>query len=172
MSTGPVQLLVVGFEGTDEHPKIRAELDKLRSSDVVRLIDLAVIRKDEDGTVSLRQESDLTTDEATEMGALVGALIGLGASGGDEDVALATATVGAEAGADGSLLVEDGSVWFVEESIPPGATAAVALVEHTWATPLRDAIREGGGELLADAWIRPEVLVGIGVLAAEDARQY
>jgi uncharacterized membrane protein len=165
-------LLVIGFEGTDEHPKIRAELDKLRSNDVVRLIDLAVIRKDTDGNVTLRQESDLTTDEATEMGALVGALIGLGAGGGDEDVALATAAVGADAGSDGSLLVEDDSVWFLEESIPPGATAASALVEHRWAIPLRDSIREGGGELLADAWIHAADLVGIGLLAAEEAQAH
>jgi len=168
MPVGPVQLLVVGFEGTEARPEIRAELDRLRDSDTVRLIDLLVIRKDESGKVTAEQRSDLSVDEATEMGALVGALVGLGAGEGDEDVALELAEAGAAAGEDGHLLDED-QVWFVEDAIPPGTTAAVALVEHLWATPLRDAIRAADGQLLADAWIHPADLVGIGLLAAEEA---
>jgi uncharacterized membrane protein len=168
MSIGPVQLLVLGFEGTEARPEIRAELDRLRDSDVVRLVDLIVVKKDADGTLTVDQRSDLTTEEATEMGALAGALLGFGYGQGDEDVALAAAEIGAEAGEDGHILNEE-SVWFVEDAIPPGTAAAIALVEHVWAVPLRDAIRDGGGTLLADAWIHPVDLVGIGLLAAEEA---
>lgn len=168
MPVGPVQLLVVGFEGTEERPEIRTELDRLRDSDAVRLIDLLVIRKDESGKVTAEQRSDLSVDEATEMGALVGALVGLGLGEGDEDVALRAAEAGAAAGEDGHLLDED-AMWFVEDEIPPGTTAAVALVEHVWATPLRDSIQNAGGQLLADAWIHPADLVGIGLIAAEEA---
>ena len=38
----------------------------------------------------------------------------------------------------------------------------MALLEHRWAIPLRDAIRRNGGFPLADAWIHPEDLVAIG----------
>ena len=167
MAVGPVQLLVLGFEGTEPHPEIRAEVDRLRESDVVRLIDVLIVRKDADGEVSVEQRSDLSTDEATEMGALAGALVGFGLGEGDEDVALAGAEAGAAAGEDGHLL-DESDMWYVEDAIPPGKTAAIALLEHRWAIPLRDAIHEANGALLADAWIHPADLVGIGLLAAKE----
>jgi hypothetical protein len=42
------------------------------------------------------------------------------------------------------------------------ASAAVALIEHRWAIPLRDAIRRAGGVTTADAWVHPEDLVAAG----------
>jgi len=168
MDIGPVQMLLLGVGGTEAHPQLRAEIERLRDSDTVRLIDLVVVRKDAEGKVSIEQRSDLTTEEATEVGALAGALVGLGLADGDEDVALAAAEKGAEAGSDGHLIDED-DVWYLEDAIPPNATAAVALVEHRWAIPLREAMRDDGVELLADAWIHAADLVGIGLLAAEAA---
>jgi len=169
MSVGPVQLLVLSVDGTERHPKIRAEVERLRENDAVRLIDMLVLRKDADGRVEVEQRSDLTKDEATEFGALVGALVGIGATQGeDDDTALAFAEAGAEAGADGHVLDGD-DVWFVADSIPPDTTVAVALIEHRWAIPLRDALRDEGAELITDAWIHAADLVGIGLLAAEQA---
>lgn len=165
MTMGPVQLLVVGFQGGEFKGEILAELDRLRENDIVRLIDLAFVRKDADGKVERIQRSDLSPEEAEEFGATVGALIGFGA-GGEE---------GAELGAlEGAAALEDGhvfddEVWFVDDAIPNGTAAAVALLEHRWAIPLRDGIRRAGGFHLADAWVHPADLVGIGLLAAEDA---
>ncbi|MFL5928349.1 MAG: DUF6325 family protein [Gaiellaceae bacterium] len=168
MTVGPVQLLVLGMEGTEPQPELRAELDRLRNSDTVRLIDLLVVRKDGDGKTTFEQRSDLTADEATEVGALAGALLGLGLGEGDEDAALALAGAGAEAGSDGHLIDED-TVWYLEDAIPADSSAAIALVEHRWAIPLRDAMREADVSLLSDAWIHPADLVGIGLLAAGEA---
>jgi uncharacterized membrane protein len=169
MSVGPVQLLMLSVDGSEPHPKIRAEVDRLRDNDAVRLIDLLVLRKDANGTVQVDQQSDLTTDEATEVGALIGALVGIGATQGEDDeTALAFAEAGAEAGADGHLLDED-DVWYVADAIPNDTTVAVALIEHLWAIPLRDALRGEGAQLITDAWIHAADLVGIGYLAAEAA---
>ena len=165
MTIGPVQLLVVGFAGGELNDGILAELDQLRESDMVRLIDLMAVRKDADGSVEKLLRSDLSPEEAEAFGALVGALVGFGAAGED----------GAELGAiEGTAALEDGhvfdeEVWYVEDAIPNGTTAAVALLEHRWAIPLRESIRNAGGFQLADAWIHPADLVGIGLLAAEDA---
>ena len=68
---------------------------------------------------------------------------------------------------DGHVFDED--VWYVDDAIPNGTAAAVALLEHRWAIPLRDGIRNAGGFHLADAWIHPADLVGIGLVAAEEA---
>ena len=96
---------------------------------------------------------------------MVGALIGFGAAG--EEGAEQGAIDGAAALADGHVFDEE--VWYVEDAIPNGTAAAVALLEHRWAIPLREGIRNAGGFHLADAWIHPADLVGIGLLEAEEA---
>ena len=81
MAIGPVQLLVIGFKNGDFHGQIQAELDRLRDSDTIRLIDLLFIRKDAVGNLERLHHSDLDAEGAAEFGATVGALIGLGAGG-------------------------------------------------------------------------------------------
>jgi hypothetical protein len=174
MTLGPVQLLVVGFLGDDDSGKIRAELDRLREDDVVRLVDLMVVRKHEDGQVERVRRTDLSEGEAEEMGALVGALIGFGAAG--EEGMEAGAELGAERAAERYEERYEGGdggeeMWFVDDAIPPGTAAAVAILEHRWAIPLREAIGAAGGFHLADAWIHPADLVAIGMLAAEEAEK-
>ena len=165
MTIGPVQLLVVGVAGHESTGEILAELERLRENELVRLIDLLFVRKDEDGTVERLLLSDLSPEEAEAFGAIVGALIGFGAAG--EDGAELGAREWATALEDGHVL--DDEVWFVDDAIPNGTAAALALLEHRWAIPLRDSIRRAGGFHLADAWIHPADLVDIGILAAQDA---
>jgi len=165
MTMGPVQLLVVGVADDESTGEILAELERLRENELVRLIDLLFVRKDEDGTVERLLLSDLSPEEAEAFGAIVGALIGFGAAG--EDGAELGAREWAAALDDGHVL--DDEVWFVDDAIPNGTAAALALLEHRWAIPLRDGIRRAGGFHLADAWIHPADLVDIGILAAQDA---
>ena len=164
MAFGPVQMLVVGFDEPNFTGKIAAELERLREQDLIRLVDLLVVNKDDDGNITAIQTSDLTQDEAMEFGAIAGALIGFGADG--EEGIEAGAIAGAEALADGHAIGDD-EVWYVEEAIPNGSAAAVVLIEHRWAIPLRDAIVEAGGIALADEWIHPKDLIALGLEAAE-----
>jgi len=165
---GPVQMLVVGFTEANFTGEILAELRRLREADTIRLVDMMVVRKDDDGTVTAVRATDLSEGEAQEFGALVGALVGLGAGLEGDD--LTTAAVrGAEELDDGHVF-DDPDVWYLEEAIPDGTTAAVALFEHRWAIPLRDAIVRAGGAVLADEWIHAKDLVAIGAAAAESAK--
>ena len=68
MTMGPVQLLVLGFEGGELNGEILAELDRLREDDVVRLIDLAFVRKDDNGNMEKILRSDLSAEEAEAFG--------------------------------------------------------------------------------------------------------
>ena len=163
MEFGPVQMLVVGFEHGKFEGEILAELKRLREQDIIRLVDLLFVAKDEQGDIAELEHSDLSVEEAMEFGALAGALLGLGAAG--EEGAEAGAIAGAEAGADGSVLADDGDVWYLADSIPPGASAAIALIEHRWAIPLREAIQTAGGEALVDTWVHPQDLVAAGAAA-------
>jgi uncharacterized membrane protein len=164
MTFGPVQMLIVEFDNAGFKGEILPELERLRESGLIRLIDLLVVVKDEDGVVTAIETSDLELDEAIEFGAIAGALIGLGADG--EEGLEAGAEVGAALAADGSILAGEGQEWYVADAIPPGATAAIALIEHVWAAPLRDAIANAGGLTLADEWIHPLDLVGLGAAAS------
>jgi uncharacterized membrane protein len=165
MTFGPVQMLVVGFTGTEFTGEIMGELKRLKEADIVRLVDMIVVRK-QDGQVETIQASDLSVEEAEDFGALVGALIGAGM--GDEEGVEAGLIAGAEAGSDGHI-IDEKEVWYLADAVPEGTTAAVALLEHRWAIPLRDKIIAKNGVVLADAWVHPADLIAIGAIAAEAA---
>ena len=93
------------------------------------------------------------------------ALIGVGFDG--EDGMEAGALIGAEEGADGHL-IPDSEMYDVADSIPPGSAAALALIEHVWAGPLRDAIASAGGTPVSDSWVHPLDLVEVGLMAADE----
>jgi uncharacterized membrane protein len=163
---GPVQMLVLGFEGDHFTGEILPELRRLKDADVIRMVDLLAVRKDAEGELDVLHVSDLSPEEALEFGALAGALIGLG-TGSEEGVA-AGAELGAAALADGHA-IGDEEVWHVADAIPPGSAAAIALLEHRWAIPLRDAIVRAGGHALADEWIHAADLVAAGQAVAAGA---
>src|SRR5262252_6614996 len=81
MAIGPVQLLVLGFNQPDFHGEIIAELERLRASDTVRVIDSLAVYKGPDGDLEVEHLSNLTEQEAVEMGSKIGALIELGVKG-------------------------------------------------------------------------------------------
>ncbi len=169
MAIGPVQLLVLGFNHPDFHGEIIAEFERLRESDVVRVIDALAVYKDEKGELEVEHLSNLSTDEAIELGTKVGALIGLGIEG--EEGMEAGALLGAEAGAEGIGVFSEDDAWDVIEDIPNDSAAALILLEHHWAVPLRDAVVRAGGFRIADGFISPLDLVAIGLLTAEEAAE-
>jgi len=169
MAIGPVQLIVLGFNHPEFHGEIIAELERLRESDTVRVIDALAVHKDADGEIEVQHMSNLTKEEAQELGSTVGALIGLGIEG---DAGMeAGAAAGAEAAADGVEVFSEEGAWDVVGDIPNDSAAALILIEHHWAVPLRDAIARAGGYRISDAFISPLDLIEIGLISAEDAEQ-
>lgn len=158
---GPVQLLVLEFERTRFDGEIMPELERLKEAGIIRLVDLLFVTKRE-GKVETMQASDLSEDEAEALGSVIGALIGAGA--GEDDLGASMAAGAAEL-ADGHLLDED-DVWYFTDAIPDGTSAAVALIEHRWAIPLRDKILASDGVLLVDEWIHPSDLLAVGAVAS------
>ena len=169
MAIGPVQLIVLGFDHPDFHGEIISELERLKESDTVRVIDALAVYKDAEGEIEVAHLSNLTKDEAIEIGSKVGALIGLGIEG--EEGMVLGAEAGAEAGADGISVFSEEEAWDVVEDIPNDSAAALLLIEHHWAVPLRDAIARAGGRRIGDGFISPLDLVEIGLVSAEEARE-
>ena len=161
---GPVQLLVLGFDRVRFDGEIMPEIERLKDADIIRLIDMIFVTNNR-GVIDTIQTSDLSTEEAEDFGAIVGALIGAGT--GDENIESGM-VAGAAEGADGHML-DEADVWFLADAIPEGTSAAVALIEHRWAIPLRDKIIAADGVVLADEWVHPADLIAIGAHVAEKA---
>jgi hypothetical protein len=134
--TGPVQVLVVGFDRLTFSGEVMAELDRLREAGTARLLDVLLVERAEDGTL---ETLPAPAGAPSDMGTLVAGV--LGAS--DPDV-------------PNTSEPEDSSTWSLADAIPPGTSAAVALIEHLWATPLRDAIARAGGTALEETWLHRE----------------
>ena len=131
--TGPVQVLVVGFDELTLSGELMAEFDRLREAGTARLLDVVLVERAQDGTMET-------------LPAPAGAPPGLGN--------LAASILGASephvANPDGPAA---GATWSLDDAIPVGTTAAVALIEHLWAAPLGEAIDRAGGKALEETWL-------------------
>jgi uncharacterized membrane protein len=156
---GPIQMICLAFEGNRFKGEILPELDRLKRERVIRIIDLLLVRKDDEGRVAVMTSSDLDWEEATTFGSYVGALAGFRAAGpeGVEPGAIA----GAAELADGHLFDEN-DTFRVTQSLPNNMSAALVLIEHLWAKQLREAVERAGGTELSNEWIDPEEIFSGG----------
>jgi len=106
---------VIGFNEPEFHGEIIEALEELRKTDTVRVIDALAVHKDAVGEIEIAHLSNLTRDEAIELGSTVGALLGL--AEGEEGME-AGAELGAEAASDGIHAFSDDTAWDVIEEIP------------------------------------------------------
>ena len=148
-------MLVIAFADGKFDGRVLEELRRLREHDVVGLLDLLFVVKDDDGEVFELEVSDLSAEEAAVYGALVRALFG--STGEDEGTAGRPRPTAATVAQSGSLL-DLSEAWFLADVIPAGTAAAVVLLEHRWAIPLRDAVEAADGHDLVDTWVHPRDL--------------
>lgn len=167
MAFGPIQILAFGFPSTAGFEgRIAEELIKLSDAGIIRIVDaLAVIAEDDE--VDVLRVSDLDEAQREELGAEIGALIGLGAGGIDGFVEGAMA--GAEVVEEGGLgIIEDITQDLVDE-LPDDSAALLLIIEHAWAVPLREAVVDAGGILMGNQWIGAQGLVALGAALREEA---
>jgi uncharacterized membrane protein len=171
MAIGPVQLIVLGFTHPNFQGEVIAELERLRRSDTIRVIDALAVFKDASGAIEVEHLSNLSTEEAVELGSKIGALVGLGIDG-DAGMRAGAAVGAEEAAREGGVRVfSDDDAWDVIAEIPEDSAAALLLIEHHWAVPLRDAIARAHGFRLADGFISPLDLVDLGLVTADEAKE-
>jgi uncharacterized membrane protein len=161
MTVGPVQVIIFGFDRIDQfHGEILQELSTLRGRGLIRLIDIFLAVKDESGQVKAKEMTGLTQEETVEFGNVVSKL--LGAPEMEKDDVNAEAIERTLAAASHSIGLDYQGINKVVENLPPGKAFGVLMFEHTWAIPLRDAIRRAGGIPLAQGFMTPETLVMVG----------
>jgi hypothetical protein len=140
---GPVQVLVVGFDQPRFSGEVLAEFTRLREAGIVRLVDILVVTRTGDSTFEIVEAPE---GLPADLGGLAAEVLGQPADTGLEATKIAEQPAGTEGAA----------TWSLADAIPVGGTAAVALIEHTWAAPLSAAIQRAGGTLLDETWLAPE----------------
>jgi hypothetical protein len=167
MAFGPLQILAIGFPDTDRlEGRVAEELIALSDAGTIRIVDaLAVLKEDDE--VDILRVSDLDEEQREELGAEVGALIGLGMAG--VDGFLAGAEVGVEVVEEGGLGLVEAVAAELAAKLPDDSAGLLLIIEHAWAVPLRDAVVDAGGVLLANRWIGAQQLVGLGAALRAEA---
>jgi len=129
MTMGPVSYTVIAFPGNKFNGNIVPEIGKLVANDVVRILDLVFVMKDEKGdTVSLEFDQ---MDELAAFGDIEGEVGGL---------------VNAE------------DLDHVAANLPENNSALVIVWEDLWARPLAEALRGSGGVLVDSARIPADLV--------------
>lgn len=159
MRFGPVQMLVVAFDGNRFRGEILPELERLKRDGVVRILDLLLVRKDSVGAITHLVASDLDWEEASAFGETMGTLADLASDGlpGAERGGLA----GMAEMMDGHLFDEE-DAFRLEQLLPNETTAVVALIEHLWAAPLLAAVTRANGFELLNEWLEPPQIMEAG----------
>ena len=131
---GPVDYFVVGFpaDKADFSGAMAEELRKLVKSGTVRVLDLMVVTKAQDGTVEVAELRDTDESEFGELRSLE---------------------------ADLSMMLAAEDVERVGADLDPGSTAAVLVWENTWAGPFASSVRRSGGELISTGRIPTQALI-------------
>lgn len=135
MTLGPLEYLVIEFEGNHLTGEILPELQALHEQGIVRVVDLVLMRKDADGNLTVQELSNLSEEEAKPYGPLAGEILNV-------------------------LSPED-----IEEaasSVPNNCAAAVALLEHTWAERLREKILKAHGTFLSEGLVPASEVEALG----------
>jgi hypothetical protein len=156
---GPVQVLVVGFDQPTFSGEVLAELARLREAGIVRLIDVLLVSRSEDGTLQTLEAPD---GFAADLGGIAAAVLGQ-----PEDLAAEVANVAADTDV---TKIESASTWSLADAIPIGSAAAVALIEHLWAAPLSAAIQRAGGSPLEETWLARQDVEFLETLIARQDR--
>jgi len=112
--------------------EMASELEALVDSNTVRVLDLVMVIKGDDGSLEASELSDFDDSEVGELRAL------------ERDLAI--------------LLAEE-AVEEIGESLEPGRAAAVLVWENTWAAPFGSAVHRSGGELVASGRIPTQALI-------------
>jgi uncharacterized membrane protein len=163
---GPIQLFVIDFERPEFRGRIAEELEALRVSGVVRIVDSIAVLRDAQGALMTARWSDLEETDQIPSGSVLGGLLGLElAESGPIDAGRIARAI-ADENPDEDELATLNAVF---DAVPPGGAVLLLLIEHRWALPLANAVRGAGGVLSGQRMISEAELERIPAVLADAA---
>ena len=181
MAIAPLQFVFIGMKGPEQRTEVTQALRNLNDRGNIRVLDIAYVTKQPDGTLVPGRYTTMSDDERKQLGTLAGALIGFGYGGvyGGKDGAREGARVGGEMGVDQVVAnfaqqdfgesVQDvrDHIKELADDMPPGSTGALILIEHRWVLRFKDELQKAGIVVMGSGVIRPRSLVMLGGHIAE-----
>ncbi len=131
MTIGPLEFIVIGSKGHTFMQEILPELNAIQENDLIRVVDLAFVRKDSSGTVSMLEVHDLNDEELSLLGTARENLSGVLTH---DDIAKLTTTMS------------------------PDTTAVIVLLEHVWLVNLAEGLNRANATLLAGGMVPPAAM--------------
>ena len=165
MTIGPLQLLWVSFDDEQRTKPIVQELNAVRKSGTIRLVDMLYVYKDPAGELQKKQVSDLADAQKAEYGIILQGLLGMRAAyktGGDVDQIAAAMSL-----TPGDFGITSNQVQQMARDIPNGGSAILILFEHLWAVKFKEALLNAGGRLISQGLLSPEALAMGGTTVEE-----
>jgi uncharacterized membrane protein len=148
MSDVPVQLVVAAFQDEKAADEALKELKTLKRERLIGIQNAAVIRKDEQGKLRIRETADVGGGKGAVLGGVAGAAIGLIAG----PALVVPAAVGALVGGLTAKLKDSGfsdeRLETLGEGLTPGSSAIVAVIEHKWVAEVQKELEEAGADLV------------------------
>ena len=128
---GPIDYIVVEWPGRQPTGEAAPILIDLVDRGLIRIVDLAFMRKAEDGSIETLELEGMA-EEVAEFAELVGA---------------------------NSDLLSDADLAEAAQALDAGTSAAVLVYENRWAAPFAAAVRNSGGQLVANGRIPVQAIV-------------
>ncbi|MGL4650955.1 MAG: DUF6325 family protein [Caldilineaceae bacterium] len=131
MHMAPVSYLVIEFRGNQFKGDIAPTLDDLVERGVVRIMDLLVVLKDNDGAVSIVEVAQLPGEAMQSL---------------------------ARYAPPETSLLSEGDAAILAESLQNNSSAGILVLEHLWAKPFAEAVANAGGRWVMMQGVPPDVL--------------
>jgi uncharacterized protein DUF6325 len=141
---GPVDWIVVEFPETKLTGEIAPILKDLVDRELIRVLDLLFLTKDEDGGYEVFEATDMEDSEIGELRAFETEL---------------------------AMLLSEQDVVDLAETIDPGSSAAVLVWENLWAAPFGSAVRHAGGQLTASGRIPIQAVIAAAEADAAETQE-
>jgi uncharacterized membrane protein len=146
MSDAPLDVVVAAFNDQTGAEAALAKLKEAQKEGVIKVNDAALLNKDADGKLHVRETGDMTGTRGAAIGGVTGAVVGV-LAGPVGWAAIGGAAIGGlvaklrDSGFNNKRLEQWG------ENLTPGSSAIVAVIEHTWVTELEKLLAEGAKEI-------------------------
>ena len=143
---GPVDYLVVEFPAANANfsGEMATQLGSLVDRELIRVLDLLLLRKDLDGSVEVAELTELAAADVGELVALEANL---------------------------AMLLAEEDVEAIGAALEPGSVAAVLVYENSWAGPFASSVRRSGGQLVASGRIPTQALLAAVEADAQTVQQ-
>jgi len=152
MSDVPVQVIIAAFKEEETADAALKALKEAKKERLIGIQDAAVIRRDEDNKLHIKETADMGGGKGAAVGGVLGGIIGL--IGGPAGVVLGGAAGAAVGGFTAKLFdagIPDERLEEIGSALTPGTSAIIAIIEHKWVAEVEQELAEAGADVLTEA---------------------